>query len=193
MDGSDWMFTHKSVELDSLNLFFGFITDHLIRACDETKRYGLCVMPNHTSISPLLPFLLMLSAHQLQTKRLMITRAILDTIINIFTYLCELHIQFTDGGIAMSFNKLHGTWVLRRVSSEVTINDSLNTRVAKGKNPVSRRKDDDSNLGATKSGKLASLFEKPGPAFWKGNLEIAFLRHFHHLHLLATSTLSRHG
>jgi hypothetical protein len=24
-------------------------------------------------------------------------------------------------------------------------------------------------------------------------LEIAFLRHFHHLHLLATSTLSRHG
>lgn len=97
------MFTHKSVELDSLNLFFGFVTD-LIRACDETKRYGLCVMPNLAFATFPLDAL-----STPTTNREINENVILDTIINRFTYLGELHIQFTDGGIAMSFNKLHGT------------------------------------------------------------------------------------
>lgn len=110
-----------------------------------------------------------------------------------FIHLSELHIELTDASVPVSLNELHGARDLGRVSGEETLDDGFNTWVAKREHLLPRREDDNGDFSTTESAKFTGLFEQPRPAFREGDLKIALVGHLHHLHLLTTFVLPRHG
>ena len=86
--------------------------------------------------------------------------------------LSELHIELPDAGVSMRLNHLKRAGVLRRVSGEDTIDDSLHTWMAEGEDLLARREDDNGDLGTAKGAKLTCFFEEAGAAFREGHLEV---------------------
>lgn len=115
--------------------------------------------------------------------------------IHIFIYinLGELHVELANGGVAVSLNELMGAGDRRGGLGEITVDDRLNTRVAKREDLFAGGEDHQGDFSTAESAKFAGLFEEARAAFREGHLEIAFIIHFHHLHLLATLARSWHG